>query len=83
MLRIAGIKAVSTRKADIVFALDKYLSSEQNIINIWKKLNTFEKDIIEQIVRNEGVFDCNDLKGICIKHNKEYKRYSYSAFLKC
>lgn len=44
LLKIAGIKAASTRKRDIVEALDQFLSNERNIENIWNSLLAVEQN---------------------------------------
>ena len=81
MLKLARIKAASYRKADMVDALEKYLSNEQNIIGIWNRLNSFEKEIIEEFIRGEGSFEYSEIKQIAEKYNKKLSSYYFSYFV--
>lgn len=76
MIKIAGIKSSSSRKADLVEALDKYLSSEENLLAIWQQLSTYDKEIIEEIIRGEGSIDRSDLERIMKKHDRKKDYYS-------
>lgn len=80
LIKIAGIKSASTRKADMVSALDEYLSNRQNVIRIWNNLGDLEKEIIEEFIRSEGALDRSDVEEIFKKHNREYKRRSYGDY---
>jgi len=72
MLKIAGIKAASTRKADMVAALEKYLKNEQNIIRTWNRLNPLEKELMEECVRSNGKLEYDEIKQVFQKHNVEF-----------
>lgn len=69
MLKIAGVKAVSQRKADIIRALDAYLSNEANIIKLWHSLPPVEQDFLEEFLRNGGIIELEDILEILQKHN--------------
>ena len=85
MLKIAGIKAASTRKADVVTALDNYLSSKENLLTIWHHLSAYDKEIIEEIIRGEGIIDRSDAERIIKKYNikGDYSNnyYDFANFL--
>ncbi|MBM7867407.1 hypothetical protein GTO89_11525 [Heliobacterium gestii] len=72
LLRLAGVKASSTRKADMINALDNFYSREENLIALWNRLNAFEKELLEECVRS-GRLDSDDLYELCQKHNRPQK----------
>jgi len=79
-LKISGIKASSTRKSDMISALDNYLSNEQNIINIWNGLKPFEKELMEEYIRSRGSLEYDEIREIFQKHDMGYKsgRYGFA-----
>ncbi|MCT4542607.1 MAG: helicase-associated domain-containing protein [Vallitalea sp.] len=76
LVRISGVKTASKRKADMVDALYKYLNVEENILNIWKSINSFERTLISEYVRSERGIDSEDIDEIMKKYNKK-KQSSY------
>lgn len=76
-LKIAGLKAASTRKVDMVSALDNYLSNEQNIINIWNGLKPIEKELMEEYIRSGGSLEYDEIREIFQKHDLNYKNSLY------
>jgi hypothetical protein len=69
-VKISGVKAVSTRKADMVDALYNYLSSKDNIIAIWNSISQMEKEIISEYIRSEGKLERKEVKEIMKKYNQ-------------
>ncbi len=78
LIKIAGIKAKSPRKADMVKALDAYLSNKQNIVKIFNELHPMEKELLEEIIRGQGNIEIYDVKTILSKYNKPVRgKYYY------
>jgi len=75
LLKIAGLRAVSTRKADLISALDHYLSDERNIVKIWNGLKPAEKELLEEYVRCRGSIDYDDIRAILVKYNLPLRKY--------
>lgn len=78
MLKIAGVKPATTKKADMVDALNRYLDNRQNIINIWQRLSPFEKEMLEEYIRANGKLDTYQIKDICLKHKVKYTNSYYN-----
>lgn len=70
-IKISGVKTVSRRKADMVDALYKYLSVEENIIDIWNNISKYERELISEYVRSEGTLEYKEIKDIMKKHNQK------------
>ena len=75
LVRIAGLKAASTRKADLISALDSYLSDERNIAKIWNRLKPVEKELLEELIRGRGSTDYDDIRAILVKYNLPLRKY--------
>ena len=72
MLRLAGIKPATNKKASMVVALNNYLSNQQNIIEIWHSLGNFEKDLMVEYLQSDGGLERNDIEEIYKKHNRVF-----------
>lgn len=81
MLKLAGIKAASAKKADMVSALYSYLSNPQNIINIWHRLTPCEKELMEEYIRSSGKLERSEVKEIFQKHNVKFSDPTYGGFI--
>lgn len=79
-LRIAGIKARSTKKADMVAALESYLGNEKNLRLIWDSLKPLERDLLEEYILSRGEPDEHEIKEIYEKHGARPKKPFYSYY---
>ncbi len=83
-LKLAGIKTSLRKKDEMVSILNKYLSDEQNIAEIWKRLNPYEKELMEEFVRSGGRLDSSEIEQITKKHGRKglsyYTRYFPDLF---
>ncbi len=68
LLKIAGVKAASARKADMVDALDRYLGNPANIEQIWSGLTPLERGLVEEHILSEGHLDSSDIEEIFARH---------------
>ncbi|MDO9533801.1 MAG: hypothetical protein Q7J85_00370 [Bacillota bacterium] len=80
LLKIAGLKAASYRKMDVIRALDSYLSDERNIIKIWNGLKPADKELVEEYIRGRGSIDYDDIRAILAKYNLPH-RSTYYQFI--
>lgn len=79
LMKIAGLKAASTRKANLISVLDNYLSDEKNLAKIWNRLKPVEKELLEEFIRSQGSIDFDDIRAILVKYHlpsPEYYRFS-------
>lgn len=53
-VKLLNLKTVSQRKADLINALVKFLSDEINVIDIWRDLSQWDKEIVERVVKIGG-----------------------------
>ncbi|HOJ11240.1 MAG TPA: helicase-associated domain-containing protein [Clostridiales bacterium] len=83
LIKIAGLKGVSTRKAAMVSALDTFLSDIWNIQQTWKALNKYEKEILEEYIRSGRTLDSGDMKAIMEKYGKGVKFFSATKLVDC
>ncbi len=79
-LKLAGVKAASVRKAAMVATLDAFYSNEQNIINTWNRLNSYEKEIMEEYIRSGQCLDSRDVAVIMKKHGRDKERQKYYSY---
>lgn len=79
--RIAGIRPFPARKADMVDALEKYMTNEANIVGILGKLQPYEKELLEERIRSSGPLDENEVQDILKKNGVKTKVSDYSRFI--
>ncbi len=75
LVKIARLKTVSSRKEDLIRALDSYLSNENNIISIFNGLPPYEKELLEDFIRGEGKIDPEDIEEIREKYKLPWRDY--------
>jgi hypothetical protein len=67
--RLAGIRPFPKQKAKMVDELVKYYSFPSNIVDVLKRLNPFERELIEERVRSSGPLGEDEIEKIVKKHN--------------
>ncbi len=67
LVKIAGVKPDSHRKASLVKALDEFLSVEENLKKIWQGLPPVERELLETFLRMHTV-DLHDILSILSKY---------------
>lgn len=75
LMRIASLKAASTRKADLISTLDSYLSDERNVAKIWNRLKPAEKELLEEFISSRGNIDYDEIRAILGKYNLPRRNY--------
>lgn len=76
-LKEVGIKTSSYTKANMVSLLEKFYSFPSNIKNAWNMLNSFEKDLMEEYIRNNYMISTKHIDAILQKHKRSVKKQSY------
>ena len=70
-MKILGVKKASKPKEEMVDALYKYLSVEDNIIKIWNMISNFERELISEYIRSEGELEYKEIMEIMKKYNQK------------
>ena len=74
LLSVSGLKLTSYKKSMVVYALNQYLSDKHNIVEIWEKITPYEKEIIAEYLRSNGKPHDYDVREICEKHKRTFKK---------
>ncbi|MGH4123637.1 MAG: helicase-associated domain-containing protein [Clostridium sp.] len=86
-LKVSDIRPLPKRKADMVDAIEKIITDENEIFKIWKNLSALDKELMEALIRGEGVLDSREIDSIYEKHhansqegsrNRNYRRHILS-----
>jgi rRNA-processing protein FCF1 len=79
-LKPTGIKVAYLRKNELIEKMYDYITSTDNIKDIWNNLNKYEREIIEIYIRMKGDIDSDDLDKIMKKHGKETSYRLFSSW---
>jgi hypothetical protein len=79
-LKVSDIRPLPKRKADMVDAIEKIIADEYEILKVWKNLSALDKELIEVLIRGEGIINSREIDKIYEKHHASSQEASRNRF---
>ena len=79
-LKVSNVRPLPKRKADMVDAIEKIITDENEILKIWGNLSALDKELMEVLIRGEGVLDSREIDRIYEKHHANSQEASRNRY---
>lgn len=79
-LKVSDIRPLPKRKTDMIDTIERIITDENEILKTWKNLSALDKELMENLIRGEGVIDSSEIDSIYEKHHANSKEGSRNRF---